>query len=225
MGRPTTETRSAPPGIGAIPPVTGVTLVIALVALPALTFVGRVLELSQPVSFALQWLVAIAVIAITVGVEDRPLSSIGFRRPAWIDLGYLLAAAAGALLVFVFTGPLVEALGLPVESGTSGLGELPGLPLAIAMAVTAGVVEEILYRGYAIERLLEYSGSALVAGGFTWLAFTLAHAVAWPLGNLLQVAAVTAIFVVVYLRRRTLVPVVGAHVLVWLLPVLGAFFA
>lgn len=224
MGRSTTETRS-PPGLGAIPPVTGVTLVIALVALPALAFTAAALELSQPVSLALQWLVAIAVIAITVGVEGRSLSSIGFRRPAWIDLGYLLAAAAGALLVFIFTGPLVEALGLPVESGASGLGELPSFPLALAMAITAGVVEEILYRGYAIERLLEYSGSPVVAGGLTWLAFTLAHAVAWPLGNLLQVAAVTAIFVVVYLRRRTLVPVVGAHVLVWLLPVFGAFFA
>ncbi|GAB3669069.1 CPBP family intramembrane glutamic endopeptidase [Halopiger thermotolerans] len=224
MGRPTTETRS-PPGLEAIPPVTGVTLVIALVALPALAFAASALELSQPVSLALQWLVAIAVVAVTVGVEGRSPSSIGFRRPAWIDLGYLVAAAAGALAIFIATGPLVAALGLPVESGAGGIAELPSLPVALAAAVTAGVVEEILYRGYAIERLLEYSGSPLVAGGLTWLVFTLAHAVAWPLGNLLQVAAVTAIFVVVYLSRRTLVPVVGAHVLVWLLPVLGAFFA
>lgn len=224
MGRSTTEPESVP-RLAELPVATGVTLVIALGALPALAFAASALEFSQTVSIGLQWLVAIAVVAVAVSVEGRSPSSIGFRRPARVDLGYLLGTAAVALLVFVFTGPFVEALGLPVETGTGDVAELPGLPVALAAAITTGVVEELLYRGYAIERLLEYTGSALVAGGLTWLAFTLAHAVVWPLGNLVQVAAVAAVFVVVYLRRRTLVPVVGAHVLVWLLPVLGRFFA
>lgn len=41
---------------------------------------------------------------------------------------------------------------------------------------------------------------------------------------MLQTALVAAILTGVYLRRRTLVPVVGAHVLVWVFAVLGRVF-
>jgi membrane protease YdiL (CAAX protease family) len=99
-----------------------------------------------------------------------------------------------------------------------------GLGVALAGAVTTGVVEELLFRGYPIECLLDYTDSALVAGGTTWVVFTVAHAAVWPVGNLLQIAAVAAVLTVVYLRRRTLVPVAGAHALVWILAVLGQFY-
>lgn len=39
--------------------------------------------------------------------------------------------------------------------------------VAFVRSVTAGVVEEILYREYPIERLLAYTDSPLVAGGVT----------------------------------------------------------
>ena len=211
-------------GLADIPAVTALTLVIAMGALPAIALANSAFEFSQWLLIALQWAVAVAVVAVALGIEDLSLSSIGFRRPGWIDLGYLLGTAALALLIFVLTDPLVRALGLPAESGAGGPAELPSLPLALAFAITAGVVEEVLYRGYAVERVLDYSDSAVAAGGLTWGAFTLAHAVTWPLGTLVQVAAVSALFVVVYLRRRTLVPVVGAHALVWILPVLAQFY-
>ncbi|WP_338041830.1 CPBP family glutamic-type intramembrane protease [Natrialba taiwanensis] len=65
----------------------------------------------------------------------------------------------------------------------------------------------------------------LSPGGITWIAFTVAHALNWPLGSLLQTALVAAVLTVVYLRRRTLVPVAGAHVLVWVFAALGQFYA
>lgn len=54
--------------------------------------------------------------------------------------------------------------------------------------------------------------------------FTLAHGAYWPLGNLLQVSLAAAVLTGVYLRRRPLVPVVGAHALVWAFAVLGQFY-
>jgi membrane protease YdiL (CAAX protease family) len=96
--------------------------------------------------------------------------------------------------------------------------------VALAGAVTTGIVEEILFRGYPIERLLAYTDSSLLAGGLTWAIFTLAHAVVWPVGNLLQIAAVAAILTAVYIRRRTLVPVISAHVLVWVFAIMGQYF-
>lgn len=98
------------------------------------------------------------------------------------------------------------------------------MSLAFGIAVTTGIVEEVLYRGYAIERLIEYTESSIIAGGVSWGTFTLAHAVVWPVGNLVQVATVSAIFTLVYTRRRSLFPVIGAHVLVWCLAVLGQIY-
>ena len=54
--------------------------------------------------------------------------------------------------------------------------------------------------------------------------FTAVHALNWLLGSLLQTALVSAILTVVYLRRRTLAPVIGAHVLVWAFAALGQFY-
>jgi membrane protease YdiL (CAAX protease family) len=126
--------------------------------------------------------------------------------------------------VFAGTDPVVAALGLPVAEDAGVMAAGVGLGIALAGAVTTGIVEEILFRGYPIERLLAYTDSPLVACGLAWGVFTLAHAVVWPVGNLLQIAAVAAVFTIVYLRRRTLVPVISAHVLVWAFAVMGQYF-
>lgn len=196
---------------------------IAFFALPAWVFALSVADVSVPpiVRIGAYWAVAAIVVGIALFGEELSPPEIGFRRPAWIDLGYVVVTSALILAVFGMTDPLVEALGLPVADEAASLGGDAGLGMMVALAVTIGIVEEILYRGYPLERLLSLTDSSLVAGGLTWGLFTIAHAVSWPLGNLLQVGLVAAVLTVVYLRRRTLVPVVGAHVLVWVLAAIG----
>lgn len=210
---------------GQLPAEALVTLAISLFALPGFALLTRHVDAPDPTIFglAVQWVVVLAVVALATRVEGRTLASLGFRRPAWVDLGYLLGTAVATLLVFVATPPLIESLGLSVRDGATATTN-GTLALALLSAITTGVVEEILFRGYPIERLLDATGSALVAGGVTWGAFTLAHAVYWPLGNLLQVSVVAAVLTAVYLHRRTLVPVIGAHTLVWVFAVLGQFY-
>lgn len=211
--------------IADIPPVTLANTAVALFALPLFAFLGRsFVEIGPVGELAVQWAVAAAVLGVAVAVEGQSLPDVGFRRPAWVDLGYLLAAAVAALLAFAATDPVVEALGLRVADDAGAMTAGVNLGVALAGAVTVGVVEEVLFRGYAIERLLAYTERPLVAGGIAWGAFTAAHAVVWPAGNLLQIAAVAAVFTAVYVRRRTLVPVVGAHVLVWGVSALGRVY-
>lgn len=45
----------------------------------------------------------------------------------------------------------------------------------VALAVTAGITEEIMFRGYVIERTLELTGSAPLAGALSVVVFTAAH--------------------------------------------------
>lgn len=209
-----------------VPPLTACIIGFSLLALPAFVLLAETLSMkvSPAAELAVQWGVAALVVGTAVAVENRSFAAIGFRRPAWADIGYLLGTSVVALFVFVLTDPLVAALGLPVGEDAGTLATGVGLELALVGAVTTGVVEEVLFRGYPIERLLEYTDSHLVAGGLTWAVFTVAHTVVWPLGNLLQIAAVAGVLTLVYLRRRTLVPVLGAHVLVWAFAVLGQFY-
>ncbi len=208
-----------------IPLVTAGNLALSLLTLPLIALLGeRVVEIGPIAELAVQWGLVAAVVGVAVEGEDQSFAEIGFRRPTWGDLGYTLATVVAALLVFAGTDPLVEALGLPVAGDAGKLSAGVGVGLALARVVTTGIVEEILFRGYPIERVVAYTGSPLVAGGLTWGVFTLAHAAVWPVGNLLQVAAVAAVLTAVYLRRRTLFPVIGAHVLVWALSVMGQYY-
>lgn len=212
-------------GLADIPPVTAGNLVVAVLVLPLFALLGQTaVEISPVGELAVQWGLAVVVVGVAVGVEEQSLADIGFRRPTWADLGYTLAAVIAALLVFAGTDPVVAALGLPVADDAGTMAAGVGVGVALAGAVTTGIVEEILFRGYPIERLLAYTDSPLVAGGLTWGVFTLAHAAVWPVGNLLQIAAVAAVFTAVYLRRRTLFPVIAAHALVWAFAVMGQYY-
>lgn len=218
--------RTDPAATDGVPPATLVGLVVALLALPLLAATTRWLSVSlSPIaSLTLRWLVLLAILGVVLWWEDRPLRSVGVRRPELADVGYLLVAALLGFLALAATGPLVDALGLSqADQGGLGVAET-GVGIAVATAITVGIVEEVCYRGYAIERLLEYPGGPVVAGGLSWLVFTLAHAPSWHAGDLLQISLAALVFTLVYLRRRSLVPVVGAHVLIWLVGVLGAIY-
>jgi hypothetical protein len=212
--------------VTAIPPLTLATIVIALLTLPLLVVAIDLfgIVVSPVVTIAIHWALAAIVFGIGRYAEGLSAPELGFRRPSWLDLGIIVPLSVAILLVYALTDPLVDMLGLPVSPDAGLVGGGMGIDLAIALAVTTGVVEEVLYRGYPIERLFAYTDSSLVAGGVTWGVFTLAHAVSWPLGNLLQTAVVAGLLTVMYLWRRTLVPVIGAHVAVWVFAAFGQVY-
>lgn len=201
-------------------------LALALFGLPVLSGVTRMLaiDLHPLLPIAAQCALLGLVVGLVIGVEGRSLRSLGVRIPTRRDALPLFLAAVLGLLALAATGPLIDALGLS-QREVAGLGVAEtGVGVAVATAITAGVVEEALYRGYAIERLAEHTGSARLAGAISWAAFTLSHAAGWRLGDLLQVSLAALVFTLAYLYRRSLVPVVGAHVAIWLFGVLGAVY-
>jgi len=157
-----------------LPPVTGGLLVVAFESLPLFAVVDRAVGFQQPVVIGIHWLVAAIVVGGALTFEDVSLGDMGFRRPAWVDIGYFLGTTIAALVVFIVVGPLIEGLGLSTESATGGIGARPDLVMGLLTAVTIGVAEGVLYRGYAIEQLLAYTDSVVVAGGLTWIHTTVA---------------------------------------------------
>jgi membrane protease YdiL (CAAX protease family) len=107
---------------------------------------------------------------------------------------------------------LVKAWGQ--KGADAGIAELARLPVwfRVVLGVTGGVVEETLYRGYAVERLATLTGRRWLGATLATIAFAAAHIPAWGVGFAL-VADLPAgvILVLFYLWRRDLVANMLAH--------------
>lgn len=93
------------------------------------------------------------------------------------------------------------------------------------LAVTAGAIEEPLYRGYAIERLALLTRGRWSAGLIAVLAFALAHFPAWGIGPVIVALVAGSVATAFFILKGDLLALVLSHalgnsiVLVILLPV------
>lgn len=81
------------------------------------------------------------------------------------------------------------------------------------VVLIGGVVEELLFRGYAIARLAAWTGRPWLAGALATLLFALAHVPLWGLAASLALLVSGAVGTLVYLWRRDLALVAIAHVI------------
>lgn len=140
--------------------------------------------------------------------EGQPLRSIGLgTSPWWKSL--LWGLLIGALCLGVAVG---LALLTHYGQGTSYLDKLP-VSIVTLVVLRAGIVEELFYRGYAIERLraLGLGRSATLA--LPLVIFSIAH---WTGGwaNVLIAFVTGAILTAFYLWRKDLVANMIGHFLV-----------
>ena len=196
--------------------VTWVGLGLALVGVPALSL----LELSSLassksaqflVSDLIKWAVALGVLAVVVYGERASLGSIGLRWPSvgdlLIGLGIGLAAVVGGL---VATGAAISIFDLVPPSVASAFGALPW-EQRVVIILTAVVTEEILWRGYPMERLAQLTGHMGIAAALSGAVFVAVHYPAWGLVGAIPQVAFTVALVGLYAWRRQLVACMAAH--------------
>ena len=167
------------------------------------------------------WALVAATLFYVVRVERRPLASIGFRRPGLMDnaigLAFLLATVGGlAALYFV----VLPALGLDETGKLDKLAAAPVWWLVISV-VRAGVSEEVLFRGYPIERLQELTGNRAFAAGLPLVLFAFAHVGPWGWDHLIIAGFGGAMLTWLYLWRRNLWVSMVVHCLIDAVAVLG----
>jgi uncharacterized protein len=197
---------------------TWIALTVSLAGAPFLVLLSRWAVGDFPrlsIQIVLQSLycgMAVFVLWVVRARERLSFESIGLRRP---DLATLLWAVLlfGAMQALsLVTTPLARRL------GTNGLDE--GLQLLrasppwfrIVLALTGGVVEETLYRGYAIERLSAIVRRRWLAGAISALVFGLAHVPYWGIGmSLAGDLPFGMLMTVSYLWRRHLAANMLAH--------------
>ena len=192
-------------------------LIVALI-LPQLP-IGRSVAPGDSISALLirelvWWLYAAAVLAWLVVGEGLPISSIGLRRPTWKGLLYGLAAAAALLIVFVIHSAVI----VPLFHLNAGAADAErSLILArpywyrVLLVLRAAVVEEILFRGYIIEKVRYLTSSSTLAIAVSVAAFTYAHLASWGLVHLIPVFGGGVVFAVLYVWKRDLSSNMIAH--------------
>ena len=174
---------------------------------------------------AIWWIYIAAVLLYVRKIERRLLSSIGFRTPGISNIA--LGACAGLLITAVLGAMyfvVLPALHLNDSmASTSNAGALMATPFwwRFISTIRAAVTEEVLFRGYAMERIEELSGSRTIAVVVSCVIFTLAHVSSWGWSHELFVAVGGLAFSLLYLWRRNLWVNIIAHFIVDAVSVLG----
>ena len=99
------------------------------------------------------------------------------------------------------------------------MGLLRGPNVSGALVITAGICDEILFRGYALERLQLFTRNIWIAGLLGMILFTLGHVPRYGFRpDLIGVFAIRAILSIVYIWRRNIAGCIALH---WLIDGFG----
>lgn len=199
--------------------ITWVGLGLALIGVPAI----GTLELSSLansesaqflVSDLIKWAVALGVLAVVVYGERASLGSIGLRWPSVGDLligvGIGLAAVIGGL---VATGAAISIFDLVPPSVASAFGSM-SFEQRLLIILTAVVTEEILWRGYPMERLAQVTGHMGTAAVLSGAVFVAVHYPAWGLVGAIPQVVFAIALVGLYAWRRQLAACMAAHLVI-----------
>ena len=157
--------------------------------------------------------VVVWVYVWTLRCEGYTLSRLGFGRLSWLTP--VLAVALALFFILIF-GPFAYwALArLGAQDFSAGLVALHQFPISylVVTVIIVGAVEELLYRGYAIERLADLTGSYPMAGMLSVSAFFLAHVPLWGWAAASTTIVSGGILTLLYLWRRDVVALALAHI-------------
>lgn len=190
-------------------------LTIALFAMLAIRqviafFVPETTFASALLKESLIWVSALALIVIIRRGEHLPLRSIGLGAARWWKS--ILSGLVIATVLAVVLGALAHLTGYGHGPGSAAFEKLP-LWLISAIVFRAGMVEELFYRGYAIERLHMIGLGRFWSIAIPLVIFSLGH---WSGGaaNILIAFAAGLILTGFYLWRRDLAANMIGHGLV-----------
>jgi len=193
------------------------------------TIIGLVIALGGPVLFTghwrdgsgrksssikdqiVLWAVLVLVITIIAFGEVRSLDSIGLHAPTLGTLLWGIAAAAFIEVTGAIVFPFLARTGIVDYSKQMAAIEEWPLWLILYAVLTAGVVEETLYRGYAIERLRWISGSYWWAAAVSLVIFGLVHLPFWGRGALVWSFFAGGVFTALFLWNHDLLACMLAH--------------
>lgn len=183
---------------------------IGLVAFLGFPFVLKFFSIDMVLHEGAFWLLFLLIIAWIYLVEKRSLDSIGWKKLTVKTTGTGLGLGLLLFIVFGMINVAIQAVGIELNRETAELMASQSLPMLLLIALRAGVVEEVLYRGYAFERIYEITKSKWLAALVPVVIFMLAH-LSWGVGHLLFIFFAGGLFMLVYILKKNLGLLIVAH--------------
>ena len=199
----------------------------ALLVSPAVRLVGD--SSSVGIRFLEQvalWLLCGGVIGIVVFWEKRSLDSLWVRPFEWASLVWAGVLVVGTIvLIFPATEWIRSRVGLAGYAAGMETALVDPMWLRVFAVLTAGVVEEVLFRGYAVTRLARLTGSVTWAVVLSSAVFAALHLPVWGGGPSLAFFVGGLATTTFFVRRRDLLAMIIAHVAIdaWALVITPAF--
>ena len=168
------------------------------------------------IGFAVFWGLGIGMFLYTRYVEQLPLSTIGWKPLSW--KGVLLALVLGillSLLVPLFT--LLTSAVFPTTDQGTIIQVTESYPwwILLLSVFTAGITKEILFRGYALERLVDLTRNKWISGLISLAFFVVIHAIGWNMAHMIGVVLPLGVILTgLYFWKRNLAFVMIVHVVI-----------
>lgn len=154
------------------------------------------------------WTLTALLLSYVRWAERQPLTSIGFRKPGLWNI--LIGIAAGIVILAGLAGiyyVIFPALHFKEDPQvTQVMNQLLAKPRwwRVTLIIRGAIAEEILFRGFAIERLRELTGSLNIAAILSCTVFALEHIGFWSWGHVIIAAFAGIILSLLYIWRRNL---------------------
>ena len=165
---------------------------------------------------AIVWGCAVIILLWLTLVERLPLSSIGFRGANWkgIVFGIVTAIVITAIMVIQFTViiPMFHLSTAAIVARQQAIMHTPYW-YRVQLVLRAAFTEEILFRGYLIEKVRQLFKSTTLAVIVSVAAFTYAHLRGWGPVQLISVCGAGIVLALLYVWRKDLPSNMLAHFL------------
>ena len=161
------------------------------------------------VNIGVKWLVVGGLCMIAFRAQRRAPSEFGIRTVRWQDV---LVAIGGVIVSIALSGIVNRTVAM--APSVDDLREIAAVSvsLRVALLLTAGICEEFIYRGFAIEELTFLTGKRWLSAVVAWAFFTIGHVRPYVLWTALIVpGTLGALLTVLYLWRRNLASCALVH--------------
>jgi hypothetical protein len=158
------------------------------------------------------WALFAAVLGVVILWEEQSLGSLWLQALHWESVAWGLAFTVFTLRFVIPAREWVRrAAHLPGYA--AGVEKVLDLPIwfRVFAVITAGVVEETLFHGYAVTRLILFTGSLWLAGALAVSVFASLHFPFWGAGPVLAFLVGDLVSTAFFIWRQDLLAMIVAH--------------
>lgn len=159
----------------------------------------------------LQWIIVLILILIIFFWEKKSLKSIGLKKFEKKDVFWGFIVLVIQVITLFASEFLVKSLNLVSQSSGTANALLLPISLRIFMVLTAGITEEIIFRGYLIEKVNFLTKHLIFSALLSYFVFIIFHIPFWGIGGAIQIAIWAIPITILYVKRRNLTTCIIVH--------------